>query len=219
MSGGGTQQGWWGHLGLTAGNDLFNAVAFLVSQVQGNIRTMVPVKVVAVHGGGLNPTSGLTVDVLPLINQIDGLGNATKHVTAYGLSVNRSQGGKNAIINDPVVGDIGCVVCSDRDMSAVKSTSAQSNPGSFRRHNISDGVYHGTFGNTQTPNQYVMFSSSGVTIADMFGNVITLSSIGIALNPDNLTNIVYLGGDGMTGTYAFVQTVSGPSINVKARIS
>lgn len=30
--------------------------------------------------------------------------------------------------------------------------------------------------------------------------------------------ILYLGGDGVTGTYDFVQTASGPSINVKARI-
>ena len=34
-----------------------------------------------------------------------------------------------------------------------------------------------------------------------------------------VNKIIYLGGDGSTGTYDFVMTASGPSINVKARIS
>lgn len=211
-----SDDGFFGWTPLTVGNSDHNMVAFLASQVQGHIRTMQPVKIMAVHGGGLNPTSKLTVDCLPLAKQIDGAGGAMSHGTVYGCAVNRAQGGTNAIINDPVVGDIGCLVCADRDITAVKSQSAESNPGSYRRHSLSDGVYHGTFGNTKTPDQYVMFTKDTVVIADKNGNIITLSSIGISLNPGS--NIVFLGGDGKSGSYAFVQTVSGPSVNVKAKV-
>jgi len=57
------------------------------------------------------------------------------------------------------------------------------------------------------------------TVYDANKNHINLKSDRIAVDPSSTSRIVYLGGDGTTGTYAFVQTVSGPSINVKARIS
>lgn len=57
------------------------------------------------------------------------------------------------------------------------------------------------------------------TVYDANKNHINLKSDRIAVDPSTTTRIVYLGGDGTTGTYAFVQTVTGPSINVKARIS
>ncbi len=51
----------------------YNARDFHIRQVLGQVRTSVPVKIIAVHGGGVGAAP--TVDVQPLINQIDGQGN------------------------------------------------------------------------------------------------------------------------------------------------
>ena len=206
-----------GQQGIVDANDLHSIIAFHIHQALGLARTGTPVKVVAVHGGGVGAPP--TVDVLPLVNQIDGLGKATKHGTVYGLPVQRLQGGKSAIIIDPVVGDIGWVTVGDRDHSAVKATAKQSNPGSFRRHSLSDGVYHPGIINPGNPDQWVQFKTNGLVIHDINGNEIGLLSGKIYANPNNLSGIVYLGGDGVTGSYDFVATVSTPSVNVKARIS
>lgn len=57
------------------------------------------------------------------------------------------------------------------------------------------------------------------TVYDANKNHINLKSDRIAVDPSSSSRIVYLGGPGPpTGTYDFVMTASGPSINVKARI-
>lgn len=75
----------------------------------------------------------------------------------------RMQGGTNAIILDPEVGDIGLAVVSDRDVSNVKSTRKVSAPGSNRRNHFSDGFYFGGFLNGN-PAQYMRFSSDGIDL-------------------------------------------------------
>ena len=164
----------FGFRGPVDGADEFNAHTFMIRQELGRVRTGIPVKIVAVHGGGVGAAP--TVDVQPMVNQIDGQGNATPHGIIYGIPATRNQGGDGAIINDPVVGDIGHMVVSDRDISSVKANAgAQSNPGSFRRHDLSDGVYHGAMLNAAAPAQYVWFQPGvGLTISDSKGNVIQM---------------------------------------------
>ena len=153
----------------------FNAFRFIVRQSLGRVRTSIPVKVTAVHGGGVGAPP--TVDVQPLVNQIDGQGNKTAHGTIFGVPVLRVQGGKNAIICDPVADDIGYLVVADRDISAVKANSGKvSNPGSFRRHNLADGVYVGAILNPANPTQYVQFTTSGMKLVDKNGNVVEMKS-------------------------------------------
>jgi hypothetical protein len=156
----------------------FNSVEFHVRQLMAQLDTMKLVEVQAVHPGQ-NGAPG-TVDVLPLVNQIDGNGNATPHGTVFGLPWFRLQGGVNAIVIDPVVGDIGYVVASDRDISAVKSSGAQANPGSLRKFDIADGVYVGGCLNA-APTQFIQFTDSGITIQDKNGNAIVMSANGIAV--------------------------------------
>jgi hypothetical protein len=81
----------------------------------------------------------------------------------YGLPYLRIQGGVNAVIIDPQPGDIGIAVFASRDITNVKSTKAQANPGSFRMHDFSDGMYLGGLLNG-VPSQYVQFSSDGISI-------------------------------------------------------
>ncbi|MBB3743919.1 hypothetical protein FHX10_003418 [Rhizobium sp. BK591] len=174
-------EGFFGQRGITDGNDLYNTIRFMIQQELRETRTAVPVKIVGVHGGGVGAAP--TVDVQPMVTQIDGQGNQTPHGVIYGLPVSRNQGGNAAVINDPVVGDVGHIVISDRDTSALRSNDgAQSNPGSFRHHNLADGVYHGAMLNPATPNRYINFNGPGISIADEFGNTIVTSSAGITLN-------------------------------------
>jgi hypothetical protein len=206
-----------GQLGAANATNRTALIRFIVEQVLGQVHTGMPVKIVAVHGGGVGPAP--TVDVQPLVNMIDGLGKATKHGTVYGISVARNQGGTSAIINDPVVGDIGWIKVGSRDMSAVKATAKQSNPGSRRRFDMSDSVYHGAIINPANPDQWIQFKTTGIVIHDKNGNEVGLLSGKVYVNPNNTSGTIYLGGDGATGSYDFVTTTSGPSINVKARVS
>lgn len=184
-------QGFYGQQGLTDAGSDFNRHSFAIKQELGNVRTGMPVKVIAVHGGGIGAAP--TVDVQPLINQIDGQGNSTPHGTIFGIPVSRSQGGGNAIINDPVAGDVGWMAVSDRDISSLKANAgAQSNPGSFRRFSPSDGVYHGAILNPANPTQYVAFTATGIVIFDKNGNTITMGPSGINMNGvviDNAGNL------------------------------
>ncbi|QDJ35825.1 hypothetical protein CBR67_03700 [Bordetella hinzii] len=155
----------FGYQGLAAGGEgaqQFGALTFLLAQVLGKVRTCSLVRVVAVtNDGGLSPVG--FVDVQPMVNQLDGYGNSVPHLTLHQIPYLRVQGGADAVILDPKVGDIGIAVFSDRDISSVKATKDQANPGSWRMHDMADGLYFGGVLNG-TPQQYVQFQDSGITV-------------------------------------------------------
>jgi len=140
----------------------FNSMVFLINQQLSKMQTATLVRVEkCTNSGGLSPV-GL-VDVTPLVNQVDGQGKAQPHVTVFNIPYHRIQGGSNAIIIDPEPGDIGICVFASRDISKVKSTKKQANPGSGRTYSFSDGIYLGGVLNG-APAQYVQFSSAGVVV-------------------------------------------------------
>lgn len=165
----------------------FNKDEFLVLQHINRISTCTLVKVVACTNtpGSLSPVG--RVDVLPLVNQLTGDNVAQPHGEVKQLCYFRAQGGANAIINDPQAGDIGVAVFADRDISTVKATSQQSNPGSARRFDMADGIFFGVCLGA-APSQYITFTANGITIADKNGNVIAMTSSGIAITSAKLTN-------------------------------
>ncbi|SUI50016.1 Uncharacterised protein [Serratia quinivorans] len=85
------------------------------------------------------------------------------HNKIYNLPYFRLQGGVNAVVIDPVVGDIGVAIFADRDISVVKETRQAGAPGSKRRNHFSDGLYVGGFLNG-TPSQYLWFKNGGIVI-------------------------------------------------------
>ena len=170
-----------GHLAPEDDGSDYSRHKFIGDQVLGFVRTHVLVKVMAVHANKDNPLLPPTIDVQPLVKQTDGEGNATSHGTVYGLAITRNQGSTFAVINDPVVGDIGSVAIHDRDHSGVIASGQEANPGSLRRFNLADGVYHGAVANKGAPTQYVRFRSDGVDIIDNNGNQWSSSKDGIAL--------------------------------------
>lgn len=140
----------------------FNNIAFMVQQALAKMQTSTLVRIEScTNEGGLFPVG--YVDVTPMVNQLDGQGNPTPHVTIYGLPYFRLQGGTNGIIIDPEPGDIGVAVFSSRDISQVKTTKKQGNPGSHRQYSFADGMYLGGMLNG-TPTQYVQFSAAGIRI-------------------------------------------------------
>jgi hypothetical protein len=58
---------------------------------------------------------------------------------------------------------------------------------------------------------------TSIIIHDGNGNEVGMNSQQMWVGPQSTSTIVYLGGNGSSGTYDFVTTSSGPSINVKAR--
>ena len=210
--------GYAGQAGLTAGNSSRNQDDFAAQQRIAGVRTMVPVKIVAVHGGGVGPAP--TLDVQVLVDQTDGQGNATPHGTIYGISAPRNRSGNGEVINDPVVGDMGWMHAADRDVSSFLTANGKASPGSDRRHSLSDGVFIRGHDSKATPKQFVQFRSDGVTVMDVNGHQFETTATKVIVAPKEGSNaMVFLGGDGTKGGYDFLQTMSGPCINAKGRIS
>ena len=140
----------------------YNRIAFAIQQALAKMQTATLVRIVAVtNAGGVTPVG--FVDVVPMVNQVDAAGAPTPHVTIFNVPYLRMQGGTDAIILDPKVGDIGLAVFASRDITKVKSTKRSGNPGSFRQYSFSDALYIGGMLNG-TPTQYVQFSATGINI-------------------------------------------------------
>jgi hypothetical protein len=111
------------------------------------------------NNGGL--TEQGTVDATVLVNQVGGGGtNPTEHISIYGMQYLRIQGGKNAVIMDPQVGDIGIAIFAMRDQTNVIAAKGPASPGSNRVCDYSDGMYLGGLLNG-VPTQYVQFLLDG----------------------------------------------------------
>lgn len=181
MSGIGTSgEGYAGQQDPSDGSSEFNAHSFVIQQLIGLMATATLVKVLSVTNDGEVSESG-TVSVQPLVKLLDGQGNASEHGPLNNIPYFRIQGGANAVIMDPKVGDIGIAIFADRDISSVKATKDQANPGSRRRFDMADGLYIGGFLNG-IPEQYVRFYEGGVQIVDKNANAFVMDTSGIAIN-------------------------------------
>lgn len=155
-------QGLPGWLGLTDTNSEFNKHHFAMQQRLAKLRTNVVVKVMAVTAAGA--PDQWTVDVQPIVNQVDGAGNPIPHGTVYGIAMLNGSGGNGSIVVKPKVGDFGLMAVGDRDMSSAIAAKGQANPGSRRMHDLSDGIYLGGFGNMNTSAHYFVADENGFTI-------------------------------------------------------
>ena len=98
----------------------------------------------------------------------------------------RAQGGTNAIIIDPQVGDVGICIFADKDSSSVVATGAQANPGSRRRFTVTDGIYLGGMLNG-TPVQYIQFLANAISIISP--NTINLNAPQLNINASTQVEI------------------------------
>ena len=147
-------------LGLDA--DSFGQTQELIACMIAGVRTALPVRVVSVTNSGSAAPIG-RVDIQPLVGQLDGRGKHVDHGTIYNVPYLRIQGGQNAIIIDPAVGDIGIAVFCDRDISGVKRGRRTAPPASSRKHDMSDAIYlHSVL--SAAPSQYIRFHAGGIEI-------------------------------------------------------
>lgn len=172
------QFGYAGQARAAEGGDEYGALMFVIGQALARLSTATLVRVVSVtNNGGLSPVG--FVDVQPLVNQLDGAGNAVPHAVLHQLPYFRLQGGTDAVILDPKVDDIGMAAFGSRDLSAVKASKQQANPGSWRTHDMADGLYFGGLLNG-TPVQYVQFTAGGINVVSP--SKVTVQAPNIELN-------------------------------------
>jgi hypothetical protein len=100
----------------------YDAQHFLIEQLINRLATTALVRVVAVTSAGAVAPVG-TVDVVPMVHQVDGVGDPTPHATIFNVPYFRAQGGADAIIIDPKVGDVGIAVFCSRDITGVKRST------------------------------------------------------------------------------------------------
>jgi len=143
----------------------FQALRFFIEQRLRKVQTFILVEVLAVKPAAVGDLTGTvgTVDVQVLADQVDGAGNVVEHVTLYGRPYSRIQGGVNAFICDPQVGDIGGMAFASRDLSAVIEAQEHAPPGSARIFNYADGLYLGGFLN-DTPENYVEIGDDAINV-------------------------------------------------------
>ena len=168
----------------------YNGLSFIIQQaIRQQVNTCIVVKVTAVKDG--------YVDVLPLVTQIDGNGEAVQPTTLYHLPFMRYHGGVCAVILNPVVGDIGLAVFAGKDCSnVVKGTTEPQQPASFRENTMANGYYIGGFLN-QDPTCSIELKQDGSIVLTAPKNVIVNGDViadGISLK-NHVHGGVTAGGD------------------------
>jgi len=138
-------------------NDYVDFV-FRVQSIITRMHTAIPVRVTAVNAGGTGPVG--TLNAQSLVQQLKVSGEPLDHAVMTNLPYCRIQGGKNAFIVEPEVGDIGIAVFAHRDISGVKNVKGKSPPSSRRMYSASDAMYIGGILNG-APTQWVFIKSSG----------------------------------------------------------
>lgn len=182
----------------------YNNLMFSVRQMLEKVQTAALVKVISCTNAGQVSPVGF-VDVLPLVNAVDGSGNSVPHTDVHNLPYLRIQGGSNAVIIDPQPGDIGICVFASRDISKVKATKAQANPGSWRSFDMADGLYLGGVLN-QAPVQYIEFYSGGIAVK---------SPTAIDLNAPSIT----MEASTVTITASSSITLSAPIVTIDGQLA
>lgn len=152
---------YYGQTDPATGQGDFNRMRFVIQQQMLGLNTSMPVRVMSVQASGINPVGFVSVQIL--VDQVTGDDRTVPHGEIPNVPYFRLQGGKNAVVIDPEVGDIGMASFCSRDISAVKAARQAAPPGSRRAYDFSDAMYFGGFLNG-TPTQYVQFTEGGILV-------------------------------------------------------
>ena len=171
----------------TSGATEYQTWQFMIMQRLLRAQTITLVQVKAVYGGGTE--AGGTVDVLPLVDQVDGAGNAIPNQKLFNRPFMRAQGGQSAFIVDPEEGDIGVMVFGSRDLSAALASGQEGPPASLREFNYADGLYLLSIPRVAATT-YIQISSAGIVMRASTVNIngATISSSGIITDGDGIVS-------------------------------
>ncbi len=156
-------KGDYAHNRATSPTSQFNARNFEIEMRVGAVNTATLVKVTKIKSKGEVATVG-AISAQPLVQMVNGINETEDHAPIHNLPYVRMASGKKGIIMDPSEGDIGLVVCADRDTSSVKKSKKVGPPGSGRKHNLADGVYVGTCLSKEAPECYIRFTDDNKII-------------------------------------------------------
>ena len=197
----------------------FNALKFIIDSSLAQIRTATVVKIIScTNSGGVSPFG--FVDVRPMVSMVNGDDEPTDHGIIYKCVYLRVQGGTNAVIIDPQVGDIGIACFADRDISAVQTTQDYASPPSRRMFDMADAMYLGGVLNA-APTQYIQFNESGISVISPTKITVTAPSVEIngetTINGD--TTIVGAlsqsgGNSSMAGSLSVTGAITGAGIGL-----
>lgn len=197
---------YYGQTDPTSNDGEWNKLRFAISQQTLELNTSMPVRVLSVQASGVAPVGFVSIQIL--VDQVTGNDMTVPHGEIPNVPYMRLQGGANAVIIDPQVGDIGLACFASRDISAVKNARQAAPPGSRRAHDFSDAMYIGGLLNA-APTQYIHFTDGGiivhspsaVTIEAPVANIIApiINSTG------NLTH---------TGNASFIGTMENNGVNI-----
>lgn len=196
-----------GHQPLGAGVSDYGQMDFLVRSILNRAATTTLVLVKAVTNAGGVSAVGL-IDVQPMVAQIDGNGQPTPHGIIHNVPYLRVQGGTNAVILDPKVGDIGICVFASNDISSVKANKAPANPGSRRRNAWADGLYIGGVLNG-VPVNYIRFTDAGEIELKPASTVTITGDLHVTGTATADTDVIGGGKSLKTHTHGGVQTGGG----------
>ena len=174
---------------------------YIIESLISNIHTMIPVKIlsVTVPADTLAPIG--RCEVQPLVQQIDGSNNTYDLGKIINVPYLRVQGGSNAIVVDPQVGDVGLCGFCERDISIVKRTGALSAPDNRRRYDVNSAVYMFSM-MSGTPTQYIHFKSSGIDIkstGDVNINGLVIKADGTLITKGGITVDTHTHGNVQNG--------------------
>lgn len=197
---------YYGLTDVATGQGGWNQQLFLIQQQMLGLNTSLPVKVLSVNATGVNPVGFVSIQIL--VDQITGDNKTISHGEIPNVPYFRLQGGNNAVIIDPEVGDIGLACFSSRDISAVKNARQEAPPGSRRSHDFSDAMYIGGFLN-KAPTQYIQFTSGGILIHSPSNIKLEAPIVDIQAATVNITANL-----NVTGNAAFTGTMNNNGVNI-----
>lgn len=196
-----------GNNNIYTGTDTYNTLDFFIKNQTEEVSTAIPVKVVGVDTGGENSSTGY-VDVLPLVTFVSGDDKAVQPVNLYHLPYSRIQGGKAALIIDPIVGDKGLAIFAQSDCSTVTAeTTEPQQPGSKRKHSQSDGFYVGGFLN-QAPTCFLQLKQDNTAVLTATGGITINGNVNV--NGDVIANGISLTSHTHGGVETGGGTTGGP---------
>lgn len=150
---------------------------------------------------GVTPISDRvgTVQVIPVVEDKQTGGVVVAQSPIYSVPYLRLQGGKSAVILDPVVNDIGLCVFAERDITGFLQTLKAGPAPTDRAHSSADGLYLGGFLNG-APTQWVKFlaNAGGIDIntpgaLTLEGQTVSVTA-GSTINMTAATSITLTGG-------------------------
>ena len=211
-----------GYLEENTNSNEFNKISFIIRQsILGTVDTCFIGLVQTVN-------TDKTVDVLPLVNGVDGNGNAIERTVVFNLPYLKYQGGECSVDIIPVVGDIGLVCITKDDSSSALENKQPSIPPSEKKYNKSNGFYIASIASTcKTAKHSLTIRDEGITISTT-GNInvscteasISASKVTIDSSDVNLGGAggkkVALDGDTVVSGSTVIGTVKATSTTTKA---